>query len=506
MLEETTDARSATPVARELRDHVRVLRRYWVGELVVFLVVIALTATWTALQPRVYESTAAALTQAAAGDDLSLAFAGESLAKSRAESYVRLATSNAVAQEAAEILGSDASIAHLLGRVDAKLPNDTAIIEITARAESPEGAAALADAWIEALASQVAQLESPEGSLVSPAISLVPLSTARVPSIPASPNIQVAFTLGALAGMLLAVLYGILRHHFDRRIRTAAQIESLLRVPVIGTVPISDALTDRKRIVEHEDEENVQELFNVAESLRELRTNLNYIDVDKPPNVLVVTSSLPGEGKSTLTANLADAIASSGRNVVIIDCDLRRPTQSDLFNLRGGVGLSDVLSGRVSLQDALQTPSQNQYLRVLAAGRRPPNPSEMLGSNTMRELVDSLSSVALVLLDAPPLLPVTDAAIMSTIADGVLVTVGARQVTAEQLAKASQSVTRVNGRVLGAVLNKVPLSGADAADYGYYRYGYYGEEESGAAAKSGSAEKTGAAENSAPRPRSASRS
>ena len=480
----STDATENQSKGRDLRDFVRMIRRYWLGEAIIVLATIGLVAGFTALQPRVYQSTATGLTQAATGESLSMAFAGESLAKSRAESYVRVAASDAVAKRAQEILGTDRSVSDLLGHISASLPADTAIIEITASANTPDGAAKLANAWITALSDQVRALESPEGSVGDPALAFVPLANARAPYFPSSPNIQTALVLAVLAGCALALVYSLLRQHFDRRIRSVEQIERLLDAPVIGTVPASPALSDRRRVIEHTSGADSVQIFAISESLRELRTNLSYIDVDNPPKVIVVTSSIPGEGKSTLTANLADAIVSGNTNVVIIDCDLRRPMQSTLYDLRGGVGLTDVLSGRVALSDALQAPTASTHLRVLGAGRVPPNPSELLGSRTMRELVDALSGVATVILDAPPLLSVTDAAILGTIADGVVITVGAKQVTAEQLQKAYRSVTRVNGKVLGAVLNKIPPNGIDSHDYGYYRNDYYTSHEVGSQAES----------------------
>lgn len=471
-----TDTAEARSGGRDLRALVQMIRRYWVGQAAIVLLTIAAVALLTALQPRVYQATATSLVQAATGESVSMAFAGDSLAKSRAESYVRVATSDAVAERVKQALGTDQSTGSLLGSIKALLPVDTAIIEITASARTPEQAAKLANTWITALAEQVKSLETANDSITEPVVTLVPLAQARPPYFPSSPNVQTALVLAVVAGLALAFAYALLRSHFDRRVRTAEQIERLIDAPVIGTIPASPGLEDRRRIVENT-AGSAAELFTISEALRELRTNLSYIDVDRPPRVIVITSSIPGEGKSTLTANLADAIASTNANVVVIDCDLRRPMQSELFSLRGGVGLTDVLSGRVALNDALQAPSANPHLRVLASGRVPPNPSELLGSRTMRDLVAALSEVATVLLDAPPLLSVTDAAIIGTIADGVLITVGAKQVTQEQLEKSHRAVTRVNGKVLGAVLNKIPPKGVDSHDYGYYRTDYYTSNE-----------------------------
>lgn len=466
-----TDATEGRSRARELRDFISMLRRYWVGEVLILLTTIAVVAVFTALQPRVYTSTASGLTKAAAGESLSMALAGDSLAKSRAETYVSIATSDAVAKRAAELLGNNRSVGDLLGHISASLPADTAVIQISASADTPAGSAKLANTWVRALADQVKEIETPQDSINETPISFVPLAGAREPYLPSSPNLQVALVLALLAGLSLAFVYGLLRSHFDRKVRTVAQIEALIDAPVIGTIPASDLFGDRKRIVDQSDD-NTHQVFAISESLRELRTNLSYVNVDRPPRVIVITSSIPGEGKSTLTSNLADAIAASNSNVVVIDCDLRRPTQSGIYDLRGGAGLTDVLSGRISINDAMQAPTSDPHLRVLSSGRIPPNPSELLGSRTMKELVDALSEVATVILDAPPVLSVTDAAVLSTIADGVVLTVAAKQITSEQLEKSYRSIVRVRGRVLGAVLNKVPSNGIDAYDYGYYRSDY----------------------------------
>jgi capsular exopolysaccharide synthesis family protein len=467
-----TDDSEGRSRARDLRDFISLLRRYWLGEILIVLATIAMVAVFTALQPRVYTASASGLTQAASGESLSMALAGDSLAKSRAETYVRVATSDAVAKRASELLGNNRSVGDLLGHVSASLPADTAVIEISARADTPDAAAKLANTWIQALADQVTAIEAPTDGINDAAISFVALAAARAPYLPSSPNLQFALVLAVLAGLALAFVYGLLRSHFDRKVRTVAQIEAIIDGPVIGTIPASDLFGDRKRIVEQSDDDTHQ-LFAISESLRELRTNLSYIDVDKPPRVIVVTSSVPGEGKSTIASNLADAIAASNSNVVVIDCDLRRPTQSGIYDLRAGAGLTDVLSGRLSINDALQAPTNDPHLRVLPSGRIPPNPSELLGSRTMKELVDALSEVATVILDAPPVLSVTDAAILGTISDGVVLTVAAKQITSEQLEKSHRAILRVRGRVLGAVLNKVPANGIDAYDYGYYRSDYY---------------------------------
>jgi capsular exopolysaccharide synthesis family protein len=198
-----------------------------------------------------------------------------------------------------------------------------------------------------------------------------------------------------------------------------------------------------------------------------------YMNVDEPPRVVIVTSALPGEGKSTVAANLAAAIDSSGEEVVLIDGDLRRPTVATSFGLVEGVGLSDVLAGRIPLEDALQRSADHQNLRILGAGAIPPNPSELLGSKAMQQVLRKLATSALVVVDAPPLLPVTDAAILAASADGAFVVVAAGKTLDHQLGGAIEHLDAVEAKTLGVVLNRI--SRRAASQYG----GYYGQAPGG---------------------------
>ena len=193
-----------------------------------------------------------------------------------------------------------------------------------------------------------------------------------------------------------------------------------------------------------------------------------FMDVDNPPRTIVVTSPRPGDGKSTIAANLAAAIAVGGQRVVLIDADLRRPTIAESLGLVEGVGLTDVLVGRLELDEALQRTAEHENLQVLAAGRIPPNPSELLGSRAMRTLVAKLAETSFVVLDAPPVLPVTDAAVVTANADGALVVITSGQTLDTELGDTLSHLAAVNGRALGVILNKTPRKGAGSAYYGDY--------------------------------------
>ena len=459
----------------ELIDYWRILRRHWLGVVAIVLTTVAIAAAYTLAQPKVYSANANGFVSTGPADNPALSSVNDQLAKSRATSYVDIATSRATAQAVIEDLGLDASPAGLVGSISVTQPKDTVLLKITAEASTPEAAQQLADAWVRALATQVQKIEDPSGTGAPGVPQVLPVESAAVPTAPASPNPRLNLMLGAVLGLGLALGYAMLRHTVDRRLRSKEEIEAQFQISVVGGVPVSQVLKkDARGGHGHLAVDAAVSAANgpASEAFRKLRTNLMYMNVDNPPRVVVVTSPLPRDGKSTVAANLAAAIDSSGENVVLIDGDLRRPTVATWFGLVEGVGLTDVLAGRIPVEDALQTPVEHPNLRVLGAGAIPPNPSELLGSQVMRQLLQKLSADALVLIDAPPLLPVTDAALLTANADGALVVVSAGKTLDTQLGSALDHLSDVEAKALGVVLNRV--SPRDAGNGYYDQYsGYY---------------------------------
>ena len=218
-----------------------------------------------------------------------------------------------------------------------------------------------------------------------------------------------------------------------------------------------------------------------AEAFRQLRTNLQFVDIEHPLRSVVVTSSVPGEGKSTTTCNLAITLAQAGLQVILVEGDLRRPRIADYMGMERAVGLTSVLLGRTQLDDALQAWGDGA-LQVLASGPLPPNSSELLGSQGMQDLLRELENRAdIVLIDAPPLLPVTDAAVLGTLTSGLVMLIRSNQTRREQVARAVATVNAVGATLLGGVLNMVPTRGPDSYSYGYgYGYGYSYKPSAGA--------------------------
>jgi succinoglycan biosynthesis transport protein ExoP len=211
-----------------------------------------------------------------------------------------------------------------------------------------------------------------------------------------------------------------------------------------------------------------------AEAFRQLRTNLQFVEVTDNGRTFVVTSSVPGEGKSTTSANLAITLAEAGSKVLLIDGDLRRPKVAEYMGIEGAVGLTDHLIGHAELDDVVQ-PWGGGNLEVLPAGQVPPNPSELLGSKAMIKLLADLDKkYDTVIIDAPPLLPVTDAAILAKlVSGGAIMVIGSDKITKNQLGAAITNLDTVGGRLVGIIMNLLPAKGANA--YGYYSY--YGAPE-----------------------------
>jgi capsular exopolysaccharide synthesis family protein len=419
----------------------------------------------------VYAANATGFVGTGSSDNAALGSVTDQLAKSRATSYVDVAQSRATAQAVIDQLHLDTTPSELVTHISVSQPTDTVLLKITAQSTSPRDAERLADAWVAALAGQVQRIESPDHAPKNGTPRIVALESAALPSTPVSPrptlNLAIAFVLGCL----LALGYALLRTTFDRRLRSPEDVQARFAVPVVASIPAAPLLKTEPGQPAALAVRGGPDVAGAAaaEAFRKLRTNLMFMDVDNPPRSLVISSPRPGDGKSTVAANIAAALDSSGQSVVIIDADLRRPTVATSFRVDGSVGLTDVLSGQLSVDDALQTPDGFHGLRVLTAGAVPPNPSELLGSRAMRTLIQTLARDHIVILDAPPLLPVTDAALLSTSTDGVMLVISSGRTVDHELETCLGSISAVNGRVLGIVMNRVAGRHNPSGYYGYYQ-------------------------------------
>lgn len=459
------------------------LRGFWFRFAVFTLIGASLGLGWAALQPSMYTSTASAIVATGPSDNVGSALVASQFAQGRVKSYISLVKSRNVAEYAISKLGLSTDPGALASHVSGSVEQDTSVLLISASARGPEDAARLAEAWVEGMVIAVDKLESAGviGEEKPSVVRLVTLDSATLPKFPSSPNFVYAIGAGALAGFALAVGYTILMLRLDSKVRTAKQLTDAFGTSVIGVLPFNQTLSGRNknsRIGKAESEpskKDARETRVLGESIKKLRTNLNFLNVDNPPKSIVITSALPNEGKSTITMLLAHSIAEAGRTVIVVDADLRLRSLANVFGVLESPGVTDVLVQRVGVDDALQSVGNSGRLFVMSAGVMPPNPSELLSSHAFSELIDTLAAKALVLIDAPPLIPVTDAAIAAAATDGAILVVRAGVTNMQQVEHALTILSQVNGKLFGAALNGVAKKTA-LGNYGNYgNYGYYGD-------------------------------
>lgn len=275
--------------------------------------------------------------------------------------------------------------------------------------------------------------------------------------------------------------------YFDDRPRTPEEIEEIVGAPVLGTVQeftrgrYTEPITGKQSSSVH------------AEAYRAIRTNVQFLNVDDPPRVLVITSTFPAEGKTTTAVNLATVFAEAGSNVTLLDADLRRPSLHRVFSLPRVTGLTSLLVGTEELNGHTASRTETTNLGLVASGPLPPRPADLLGSTRMKEIVRHLDEEAdLVVVDSPPVLAVTDAAILSTMADGVILVVDPGKTKRRELKRARESIEAVGGKVLGVVINRLSKHGSGYYYYYYQQYYSYGYEY-GAGRKGGGKSDRGAA-------------
>lgn len=449
----------------ELRDYIRILRKSWALIVLLTLVSVAVAAGYSILQTPKYTASTKVFVSTQLGDTTSELVQGNSFTQARVKTYSSLVSTPIVLLPVIASLRLEITADELASRITATAPLDTTLIQITVVDVDPVMAADIANAASQSLTAVVEEIETTQGSTSSP-IRLTRVQDATVPSRPSSPNIPLNIALGVLVGLALGIGVAVLREVLDNRVRNERDVELLTDVPIMGGIGFDPKASQRPLIVQADPHSPR------AESFRTLRTNLQFVDIERTARSFVVTSSVEREGKSTTAANLAIAMADAGARVLIVDADLRRPKVAEYMGLEGVVGLTDVLIGQAKLADVVQ-PWGRGTLYVLPAGKIPPNPSELLGSQAMQKLIEIFEKeFDAVIFDAPPLLPVTDAAILAKKVGGVILVVAAGHTHKNQLRGALNTLQNVDVQVSGLVLTMLPTKGPDA--YGYARYGYYG--------------------------------
>lgn len=443
----------------ELTDYIRVVRRRWRVIVAAFLIVVAVAAAVTALTEAQYRARAQLYVSTVSADSPTDLAQGSNFTQRQVATYADVATTPYVLSPVIETLELDLTPQQLATQVTVQAPANTVLLEVSVINPDPDMALDVAAAVSEQMVQTLAELDQVEEGASSPVKATI-VTPADVSGQPVSPQTFRNLALASVLGLLIGVGLALIRDLMDTSIRSETDTRAVTDVPLLAGITFDKEAASSPRLVIDNPHHTHSEAF------RTLRTNMQFVNAGDPARSIVFTSSLPEEGKTTTIAHLALTLAATDQKVCVIEGDLRRPRLLDYLGLEGAAGLTNVLIGEAELEDMLQG-YEDTNLTLLGSGPLPPNPAELLGSTAMRSLVHDLEQrFDIVLIDAPPLLPVTDAAVLASITDGAIVVVGAGVVRTEQLARTLERMDQAQGQVLGLIVNRLPSTGMDA----YYEY------------------------------------
>jgi capsular exopolysaccharide synthesis family protein len=432
-----------------LWSFVQILRKRWLVVASFTVLGLLLAGVVSALTPPKYEAEARSfVTITSTGSDANSVYQNSQFAMARVKSYTLLADNPKVLTGVIDKLGLRETPQDLRKQITAQNPLDTAFLTIDAVDRDPVLAARIANAVASDLGREIEKLETPRSGGKSP-VKVTVTTPATPPSGPVSPRWPLNLALGLLGGFAVGVAFALTREQLDTTIKSGDDLQRVTGMSPLTLIRL-DAKSARRPLPV------MDSRSSMVESFRTLRTNLKFADVDHPPRQVVVTSAVANEGKSTTAQNLAIALGQSGMRVCLVEADLRRPKVTENLGIEGAVGLTNVVAGEHKLADVL-VPWNRGLVTVLPAGTTPSDPASLLGSHNAQLLLQDLrDSYDFVVVDAPPLLPVSDAAVLAGETDGALLVVRHGHTKQDQVQAAIETLRAVNARVVGCVLTFVP--------------------------------------------------
>lgn len=452
----------------DLRGFLRALTRRWPSIALLAALGLGAGIAVTEISTPQYTAVSQIFVATRATTDVAEMNQGSAFSQARVQSYADIVGSPRVAAPVVRRLGLTTSGVRLAERISAKARFNTVLIDISVTDTKAVRAAQIANAVADEAGRLIVSLETPPGANAAP-VHIGMTRSATPPAAPVSPRPVLYAGVGLLAGLLAGIALALLRYVLDTTMRTRDEFAEAIGVPVLGTVPFDRAAAEHPLVV------GPGAHTPRAEAFRVIRTNLQFAQVDRAPRVILVTSSLPGEGKTNTAANLALSLSETGRRTCLVDADLRNPCVAKTFGLVRDVGLTTVLIGAAPASEVLQW-HPGGALAVLASGAMPPNPAEILASDRMRQVLEDLTQeFDIVVVDSAPLLPVADTVGLASMVDGAVVVVRAGRTPSERAATAVASLRSVGTPILGGVLSMTHTRHQHGYGYGYG----YGSTDSG---------------------------
>ena len=447
------------------------LRAKWVVLLVSTLGGGALALTFSLLITPVYEARVQFYVTVAGGDTAAAAYQGSLGAQQRVQSYAALVESTDIADRVLAEAQVDSSAKNLVQAVTANADPNTVLLEVTITDSDPQRATQLAKGYGQVLPEVINRLETPDGG--GPALAkLTVTNPPTLPEEPIEPRTEQNLAMGLALGLLIGAGAIIFTNSLDRTVKSAAQLEAITGKPVVGAIPYrprNERGGKNAHTVQFREGHSPS-----AEAFRRLRTNLQFLNVDNPPKTFVLTSPVATEGKSETAVNLGLVLAEAGNKVLIVEADLRRPRAVGYLSASENVGITNILTGQASFEDVVQETAY-EGVDLLGCGPLPPNPSELLASDTAQRLIEELGNTYdYVVIDSPPLLPVTDAALLARITDGALLVVRSNRTATEQVSTAVDNLAKADAELLGVIT--VANSSTKRGSAEYYESYYYASE------------------------------
>lgn len=449
-----------------IRAYFRIMRKRW--RIIAACVVLGVGAAVgiTLAMPVTYSAQATAfvaITSSNTDANTSALYQNSQFALQRVKSYTDFVNSPDVLQPVITKLRLGESIADLRRNVIADNPVDTVLLNVTVTDTDAVRAQRIANAVSDQLGKVIERLETSRSGGVSP-VKVTTAVPAASPESPVSPRRSLNLALGLLVGLALGVIGAVLREQQDTTVK-GDDLQALSGRAPLGLIGVNPTAMKQPLVA-------LEAAGRTLEELRIMRTNLQFVDVDKPPSMIVVTSAVASEGKTTLACNLAITLAQSNLRVCLVEADMRRPTAASYLGIDGTVGLSNVLAGQFEIDEVL-VPWHRGLLTFLPAGTTPPDPSKLLGSHNMTVLLSELRErFDFVIIDAPPILPVTDAVILAHATDGAVFVCRYGHTKRDQVAKALEDLATVKARLIGTVLTFVPPKNQRELRGHAYAYGY----------------------------------